>query len=90
MADNLVVGVCPTSALAGAAASGLLGWLFGLGNSQEKILKYEEAVKAGKFLIVAHGPADAVEQAREILAGSGAEHLDLHAPEPARPAGAAI
>jgi hypothetical protein len=77
-------------AVAGAAVSGLLGWLLGLGISREKILKYEEAVKAGKFLVVVHGPAEAIETAREILADSGAEYLDVHAPEPARPAGAAV
>ena len=67
-------------AVAGAAVTGVLGWLVGLGISKEKILKYEEAVKAGKFLVIAHGPADAVQKARAILAGSKAEQLDLHAP----------
>ncbi len=66
--------------VAGAAATGVLGWLFGLGVSKEKILKYQEAVKAGKFLVIAHGPADAVKKAREILAGSKADPLDVHAP----------
>ena len=67
-------------AVAGAAVTGVLGWLVGLGISREKILKYEEAVKAGKFLVIAHGPADAVNKAREILKTSKAEQLDLHAP----------
>jgi len=68
-------------AAAGAALSGVLGWLFSLGVSREKILKYEEAVRAGKFLVVAHGTADDVERARQILAPSAAEQLDTHAPE---------
>src|SRR5262249_45999494 len=68
-------------AVAGAALSGVLGWLLGLGISREKILKYEEAVKAGKFLVVAHGPAEQVERAREILAASRPEQLDRHDPE---------
>ena len=67
-------------AVAGAAVTGVLGWLINVGISKEKILKYEEAVKAGKFLVVAHGPADAVKKAREILAGSKADQLDVHAP----------
>jgi hypothetical protein len=67
-------------AVAGAAASGLLGWLIGLGISREKILKYEEAVRAGKYLVVAHGTPEAVTTAQEILTGSPAEHLDQHAP----------
>jgi hypothetical protein len=77
-------------AVAGAAASGLLGWLLGLGISREKILKYEAAVRAGKFLVIARGPADAAERGRAILAGSGAEQLDQHAPEAAHPAGAGV
>src|SRR5262249_42276004 len=76
-------------AVAGAALSGVLGWLLGLGISREKILKYEEAVKAGKFLVVAHGPAEQVERAREILAASRPEKLDRHDPEAAQPAGVA-
>jgi hypothetical protein len=66
-------------AVAGAATSGLLGWLVGLGISREKILKYEEAVRAGKFLVIAHGSANDAEAARKILVGSKPEQLDLHA-----------
>lgn len=66
-------------AVAGAAATGVLGWLVGLGISKDKILKCEEAIKAGKFLVIAHGPADMVKKGREILSGSRAEQLDLHA-----------
>jgi hypothetical protein len=65
-------------ALAGAAVTGLLGWLIGLGISQEKALKYEEFLRAGKFLLVAHGPQEDAEKAREALSKSKAEHLDLH------------
>lgn len=72
-------------AVVGAATTGLLGWLVGLGISREKILKYEQAVRAGKFLVVAHGTAEAVMYARELLTGSPAEHLDHHTPAPASP-----
>jgi hypothetical protein len=48
-------------------------------------LKYEESVKAGKFLLIAHGTADEVQHARNILQNSGAEQINLHQPaaEPA-------
>ena len=36
-------------AVAGAAVTGVLGWLSALGVSKDHILKYEESVKAGKF-----------------------------------------
>jgi len=70
-------------AVAGAAVTGVLGWLFGLGVSKEKIIKYEESIKAGKVLVIAHGPEELVEKAREILGTSAAEQLDAHAPVPA-------
>jgi hypothetical protein len=67
-------------AVAGAAVSGLLGWLVSLGISKEKILKYESAVKAGKFLVIAHGSSESIVKAREILAKSQPEELEAHAP----------
>ena len=73
--------------MAGAAVSGVLGWLVGLGIGREHIRKYEEAVKAGKYLVIAHGPKDSVKTAHEILSGSRAEQLDLHTPATARPLG---
>jgi hypothetical protein len=76
-------------AVAGAAVTGVLGWLFSLGISREKILKYEEAVKAGKYLVIAHGTADEVEWAHKILTDSAADQLDMHSSETAEPAGAA-
>jgi hypothetical protein len=75
-------------AVAGAAVTGLLGWLFSLGISREKILKYEEAVKAGKFLLIAHGSEEEVEWAREILTRTATEQVDRHAPHSAQPVGA--
>ena len=43
-------------AMAGAVVTGVLGWLVGLGIAREYVGKYEEAVKAGKYLIIAHAP----------------------------------
>src|SRR5262249_13801175 len=47
-------------AVAGAAISGLLGWLTTLGISKQHILKYEESIKVGKSLVVAHGTPEQV------------------------------
>src|SRR5215510_6099720 len=66
-------------AVAGAAVSGVLGWLASLGISRQHILKYEESVKAGKYLVIAHGTPEEVEKARAILAGTGPTELNLHA-----------
>jgi hypothetical protein len=37
-------------------------------------------VKAGKFLLIAHGTANEVEHARDILQISGAEEINVHEP----------
>ena len=65
-------------ALAGAAGGGLLGALFGWGVSRQHILKYQEHVQGGKYLVIAHGTPDQVEQARGILQTTGAEELNVH------------
>ena len=65
-------------AVAGAALTGVFGWLAGLGISQEKIIKYESDVKAGKYLVIAHGPAAIVEKARMILSESQPDAIDVH------------
>ena len=51
----------------GAAGGGALGALFGWGVSKEHILKYEEVVKAGSYLVIANGDEAQVKQARDIL-----------------------
>jgi hypothetical protein len=63
------------SLVAGAAGGGLLGSLVGWGVSKKHILKYEEQLKAGKYLLIAHGSAEEVARAHNILQGSGAAEL---------------
>ena len=65
-------------AVAGAAFSGVLGWLSSLGISKQHILKYEESVKEGKSLVVAHGSVDEVKKAEAILATTSPAALNLH------------
>lgn len=67
-------------ALAGSALGGLLSGLASWGISKQHILKFEETVKGGKYLLIAHGSATEVEKARSILATTGAAELTLHGP----------
>jgi hypothetical protein len=60
-------------AFAGAAGGGLLGALFGWGISKEHILKYEEVVKGGSYLVIANGDETQVNEARRILDGVTAD-----------------
>ena len=65
-------------AAAGAAGGGLLGALAGWGVSKQHILKYEEHLKGGKYLVIAHGTADEVARAHNILQGTGAAEVTHH------------
>jgi hypothetical protein len=63
----------------GAAGGGVLGALAGWGISKQHILKYEDHVKGGKYLVVAHGSAEEVARAQTILQGSTPTELNNHA-----------
>lgn len=58
--------------------SALGAGLFSLGIPKDSIVKYETSIKAGKFLLIAHGTADEVEKARAILQTAGAEEVNSH------------
>ena len=66
-------------ALAGAAAGGILSGLAAWGISKQHILKYEETVKAGKYVVVAHGGPEEVGRAEQVLRASQAAEVTAHA-----------
>ncbi|MGA8727508.1 MAG: DUF1269 domain-containing protein [Terracidiphilus sp.] len=61
--------------------SALGAGLYSIGIPKNSALKYESSVKAGKFLLIAHGTAQEAEVARQILASSSAaEEINVHQP----------
>jgi hypothetical protein len=76
LASVLLGGV--EGAVAGAATTGVLGWLFSLGIGKQHILKYEQSVQAGKYLVIAHGSPDDVAKAKQVLAGTQPAELNVH------------
>jgi len=46
---------------------------------RNSVLQYETEVKNGKLLLVAHGTADEVERARDLLHQTGAKATKVHA-----------
>jgi len=52
--------------------------LFSLGIPKDSILQYETALKAGKFVLIAHGAFNDTTRAREILEHSKADILEHH------------
>jgi hypothetical protein len=60
--------------------SALGAGLFSLGIPKDSVVKYETSIKAGKFLLIAHGAADEVQRARNVLQSAGAEEINVHQP----------
>jgi hypothetical protein len=57
--------------------------LYGLGIPKDSVVKYETALKAGKFVVVAHGSAEEIAKARAIIARTNPEALEEHQPSAA-------
>jgi hypothetical protein len=53
--------------------------LYSVGIPKDSVLQYETALKAGKFLRIAHGSKDEVERARSVRAVHKPDTLDTHA-----------
>lgn len=54
--------------------------LYSLGIPKNSILKYETALKTGKFVVIAHGTAEEATRAREIIKNTNPEALEEHQP----------
>jgi uncharacterized membrane protein len=77
-------------ALEGAVVVGGLGalgaGLYSIGIPKDSVVQYEEALKADKFLLVAHGSMDEVSQARNILQNTHPLQMETHAAQQDQPA----
>src|ERR1039457_7508023 len=58
--------------------SALAAALYSIGIPQDSIMQYETAIKSDKLLVIAHGTADEVAQAKSILETAGAEQTNVH------------
>lgn len=72
-------------ALEGAVVVGSLSALgaalYSIGIPRDSIVQYETALRADKFLLIAHGTSDDVHKARDIFDTHGAHQVDVHEPE---------
>ena len=59
--------------------------LYSLGIPKDSILRYETALKTGKFVLIAHGTAEETARAREIISRTSPEGLEEHQPSRATP-----
>ena len=73
-----IVGALEEAVLVGGL--GALGAaLFSIGIPKNSVVQYETEVKNGKLLLVAHGTADEVERAKELLHRTRAKSTTVHA-----------
>ena len=55
--------------------------LYSLGIPKDSIVKYETALKADKFVLIAHGSAAETTRAQGIINGTSPETMECHQPE---------
>jgi uncharacterized membrane protein len=72
-------------ALEGAAVVGGLSalgaGLYGMGIPKDSILRYETAIKSGKFVVIFHGTPEEVENSKRILEAAKASETAIHMTE---------
>jgi uncharacterized membrane protein len=61
--------------------SALGAGLYSIGIPKDSVVKYEAALKSDKFLLLAHGTADEVAKARDILETTHPTEVAVHAPQ---------
>jgi hypothetical protein len=71
------------AALEGAVVVGGLSaigaGLYSIGIPKDSVLRYDVALKADKFLLIAHGTADEVAKAKEIIGRTSPVEVNVHA-----------
>ena len=81
------------AALEGAVAVGGLSaigaGLYSIGIPKDSVVRYDVALKADKFLLIAHGAADEIARGKEIVKQTSPVELNVHPAEAAQPASSA-
>ena len=64
----IIAGLEGATVVGGMSALG--AGLFSIGIPKNSVLSYETQIKAGKFVVIAHGPRDELAKGRAVLAGA--------------------
>lgn len=75
-----LIGALDTAVVAGGLTA-LGGALASIGIPKDSVLRYETALRADKFILIVHGPAQEAERARNLLMQSKAEEAAVHKEE---------
>jgi hypothetical protein len=81
----IVTGLEAAVVVGGLSAIG--AGLYSIGIPKNSVLSYEVALKANKFLLLAHGTTEEVARARDILVTTRPAMIDVHHSEKMQPAG---
>jgi len=76
LAATIVMGLESAAVVGGLGVLGAA--LFSVGTPKDSIIRYEEAIKADKFLVMAHGSAEEITRAKTILAKAQALSVTSH------------
>jgi len=72
----IVAGLEGAAVVGGVSAAG--AGLVSIGIPKDSVLKYDVALKTDKFLLVVHGTPDAVDEAKDIVAGTRHSSYTVH------------
>jgi len=72
----IVAGLEGAVVVGGVSAVG--AGLVSIGIPKDSVLKYDVALKTDKFLLVIHGTPDAVDKAKDIIAGTEHSYYSVH------------
>jgi hypothetical protein len=81
---TLIVGALQSAVVVGGLTAIGAG-LYSLGIPKDSVLRYETAVKTGKFVLVVHGTQDETTGARQIIERTNPEAVDHHQPSHTNP-----
>jgi uncharacterized membrane protein len=74
---SAIVGALEGAAMVGGLSAVGAG-LYSIGIPKDSVLRYETALRSDKFLLVAHGTADEVAKAREVMEQNKATETAIH------------
>jgi uncharacterized membrane protein len=77
---TMIIGAIQGAAVVGGM-SALGAALYSMGIPKDSIIRYETAIKAGKFVLIFHGTAEEVMKTRQVLDRAQAAETALHAEE---------
>jgi hypothetical protein len=81
---TMAIGALETAAVVGGL-SALSAALYGIGVPKDSVIRYETALKADGFMVVAHGTAEEMARAKAVLGTMSTASLDMHPSATAQP-----